>query len=95
MSVKVVLAFLGVLAITYAIMGFRASTALERAVCDGRPEVFVPAPAGTKRLRNACNILRDTDATVALQVAWWTWPWNLGKSPQDLRESFVAHFVKQ
>lgn len=83
MNIKVV-AFLGcVLVITYVVMGFRASSALERAVCDGKHDF-------------ACSILRDTDArTVALQVAWWTWPWNLGKSPQDLRESFVAHFVKQ
>jgi len=66
---------------THFFLGYRASSALERAVCA----------QGTD---HACDVLRKTDARIALRAAWWMWPWNMGKSDVELREAFVAHFCE-
>jgi hypothetical protein len=64
----------------YVVMGYRAQHALERAVC-GSTRDYV------------CLKLRKTDARRALHVAWWTWPWTLGTSEEDLKANFVRHFL--
>lgn len=81
MNVKGVV-FVSLLAIVvlYVLMGYRAQRALERAVCGSTRDY-------------ACHMLRNTDARFALQVAWWTWPWTLGKSDEDLMANFDKHFV--
>lgn len=64
----------------YVLMGYRAQRALERAVCGAHRDCI-------------CLKLRKTDARRALQVAWWTWPWTLGASEEDLKANFVRHFL--
>ena len=64
----------------YIVMGYRAQRSLESAVC-GSTRDYV------------CLKLRKTDARRALQVAWWTWPWTLGASEEDLKANFVRHFL--
>lgn len=64
----------------YFLMGYRARNALERAVCNGRHDVL-------------CHQLRYGNARAALDAAWFTWPWTVGLSEEDLQLNFVRHFL--
>ena len=70
----------------YVIMGYRAQNALERAVCSGTRDVSRHEYLGDY----TCLKLRKS---MALDVAWWTWPWTLGSSAEVLRDNFVKHFL--
>jgi hypothetical protein len=66
----------------YVLMGYRAQHALERAVCGATREEYLGD--------YTCLKLRKS---MALDVAWWTWPWTLGRSDEVLRDNFVKHFL--
>ena len=106
MNVKgVVFVILLAVVVLYVAMGYRAQHALERAVCNASrrfaaaPETFRAARGPHEYLGGEylddciCLKLRKTDARRALHVAWWTWPWTLGASEEDLKANFVRHFI--